>query len=72
VEQQPDPGVSQGKRALLKAGWVAPAIVVLALPTSSYATNASRPNGRPRSRPPWTPGQPPWAGPPGWTPGPKR
>jgi hypothetical protein len=33
--------VSRSKRALLKAGWVAPVVVVLSLPVVSFAANAS-------------------------------
>lgn len=54
-QSRPD---SPSKRALLKAGWIAPVVVAMSLPTSSYAQNASG-----RGRRPWTPGPPPWAGP---------
>jgi hypothetical protein len=37
-----DRRVSSSKRALLKAGWIAPAVVALSLPmSSSYAANIS-------------------------------
>ena len=36
-----DPSVSQSKRTLLKAGWVAPVVVVLSLPAVSFDANAS-------------------------------
>ena len=38
--------VSQSKRRLLKAGWVAPAVMVLTLPAVSFDANASG-GGRP-------------------------
>ena len=44
--------VSESKRTLLKAGWVAPIVVVLSLPAASFDANAS-------GRPPWAPGPPP-------------
>ena len=34
-------GVSKSKRTLLKAGWVAPVILAVSLPQSSYAKNIS-------------------------------
>jgi hypothetical protein len=39
--------VSQSKRTLLKAGWVAPVVVALSLPVASFDANAS-PGGRRR------------------------
>jgi len=54
------PSVSQSKRALLKAGWVAPVVVVLSLPAVSFDANASDGGGRPI----WTPGPPPTRPPP--------
>jgi hypothetical protein len=43
--------VSLSKRALLKAGWMAPVIVAVSLPASGYAQNTSRrPGTRPRPR----------------------
>lgn len=36
-----DLSVSQSKRTLLKAGWVAPVVVVLSLPAVSFDANAS-------------------------------
>lgn len=33
--------VSQSRRTLLKAGWVAPVIAVVSLPASGYAVNSS-------------------------------
>ena len=57
-----DQSVSQSKRTLLKAGWVAPVVVVLTLPAISFDANAS---GGPRrcpsgNGPPggWPPGHP--------------
>ncbi len=38
VNQHP---ISTGKRALLKAAWVAPVIIAINLPTSSFAANSS-------------------------------
>ncbi len=37
----PTERISTSKRTLLKAGWVAPVIVVLNLPRNSFATNSS-------------------------------
>ena len=55
-----DQSVSQSKRILLKAGWVAPVVVVLTLPAVSFDANASGGGGRPI----WTPGPPPTTPPP--------
>jgi len=68
-----DPSVSQSKRTLLKAGWVAPVVVVLSLPAVSFDANASgrvrpiqpgpiRPPGftTPRQPPRWWPPFLPW------------
>jgi hypothetical protein len=61
---------SRSRRALLKAGWVAPMVVVLSLPAVSFEANASNgrvgriqpsPVGTPRITPPT---QPPWFWPP--------
>lgn len=38
--------VSNTKRTLLKAGWVAPLIVAFNLPASSFAANSSNQNGQ--------------------------
>lgn len=56
-----DPSTS--KRTLLKAGWVAPVILAIGLPESSYADNMS---GSKSSRPnPVKPGKPSKPGKPG-------
>ena len=47
-----DPSVSQSKRTLLKAGWVAPVVVVLNLPAVSFAANASGGHRGPKEKPP--------------------
>ena len=56
-----DQSVSQSKRTLLKAGWVAPVVVVLTLPAISFDANAS-------GRPPGVGGGPPFPVPPGGPP----
>ena len=53
-----DDTVSRSKRTLMKAGWVAPVVLVLSLPVVSFDANAS--GGRPPC------GGPP--GPPAWVP----
>jgi hypothetical protein len=47
-----DASVSQSKRTLLKAGWVAPVVVVLSLPAVSFDANASGGSGPPSKCPP--------------------
>lgn len=52
-----DQSVSQSKRTLLKAGWVAPVVVVLSLPAVSFDANASGrgPKGPKEPEPPKPP-----------------
>lgn len=66
-EQCPSPA----RRTLLKAGWVAPVVVVLSLPAVSFDANASTRVGTvqpPRVQPPriTLPPQPPWWWPRSW------
>lgn len=62
--------ISTSKRTLLKAGWVAPVIVVLNLPKNSFATNSSGvtrpPISSPRQPLPALPPAPPRWWPPRW------
>ena len=62
--------ISTSKRTLLKAGWVAPVIVVLNLPRNSFATNSSGvtrpPITSPRQPVPALPPEPPWWWPRWW------
>ena len=56
----PDASVSQSKRTLLKAGWVAPMVVVLSLPAVSFDANASgKTCGPDRGPPVGSPANPP-------------
>jgi hypothetical protein len=57
---------SPKRRTLLKAGWVAPVVVVLSLPAVSFDANASV--GVPQQPPPRVtlPPQPPWWWPRRW------
>lgn len=66
----PPERISASKRTLLKAGWVAPVIVVLNLPSNSFATNSSGatrpPISSPRQPLPALPPSPPRWWPRGW------
>ena len=59
--------ISTGRRALLRAGWVAPVIVVVSLPKDSFAGNMSGGTLQPpRLQPPPLPSTPPWWWPRNW------
>ena len=66
----PPERISTSRRTLLKAGWVAPAIVVLNLPKNSFAQNSSGATPPPTKPPlqplPALPPAPPWWWPRGW------
>jgi hypothetical protein len=66
----PHERISSSKRTLLKAGWVAPVIVVLNLPGNSFAQNSSGATPPPTKSPlqpvPSLPPEPPWWWPRWW------
>jgi len=66
----PPERISTSKRTLLKAGWVAPVILVLNLPGNSFAKNSSGATPPPTKSPlqplPALPPTPPWWWPRGW------